>query len=93
MAQDNECCWGAVPTKAHQSRLSLMLFGLAFFSASMCTGGALGGRWSPRQYGVAVGKWLPGIVPLNAVLGAAFTYFILARLTQRPVVVQDTSKC
>jgi hypothetical protein len=41
----------------------------------------------------AVGKWLPGIVPLNAVLGAAFTYFILARLTQRPVLVQEASKC
>ena len=43
--------------------------------------------------GVAVGKWLPGIVPLNAVLGAAFTYFILVRLTQRPVLVQEASKC
>ena len=43
--------------------------------------------------GVAVGKWLPGIVPLNAVLGAAFTYFILARLTQRPTLVQEANKC
>ncbi|WP_240038567.1 hypothetical protein [Aeromonas sobria] len=43
--------------------------------------------------GVVVGKWLPGIVPLNAVVGAAFTYFILARLTQRPTLVQEASKC
>lgn len=43
--------------------------------------------------GVAVGQWLPGIVPLNAVVGAAFTYFILVRLTPRPVLVQEASKC
>ncbi|MFB2907557.1 hypothetical protein ACE1BH_21945 [Aeromonas jandaei] len=39
MAQDNECCWGAVPTKVHRGRLSLILLGLTFFSASMRTGG------------------------------------------------------
>lgn len=53
-------------------------------------------RWQAlvaTAVGVAVGKWLPGIVPLNAVLGAAFIYFILVRLTQRPVLVQEASKC
>ncbi|MGL5481391.1 MAG: cytosine permease, partial [Aeromonas veronii] len=53
-------------------------------------------RWQAlvaTAVGVAVGKWLPGIVPLNAVLGAAFTYFILVRLTQRPVLVQEANKC
>jgi len=51
-------------------------------------------RWQAlvaTAVGVAVGKWLPGIVPLNAVLGAAFTYFILVRLTQRPVLVQEAT--
>ncbi|MGL5093740.1 MAG: hypothetical protein ACRC8B_23030 [Aeromonas sobria] len=93
MAQDNECCWGAVPTKAHQSRLSLMLLGLTFFSANLCTGGTPWQALVATAVGVVVGKWLPGIVPLNAVLGAAFTYFILARLTQQPILVQEASKC
>ncbi|MFM4941150.1 cytosine permease [Aeromonas enteropelogenes] len=53
-------------------------------------------RWQAlvaTAVGVAVGKWLPGIVPLNAVLGAAFTYFILVRLTPRPILLQEADKC
>lgn len=93
MAQDNECCWGAVPTKVYRGGLSLMLLGLTFFSANLCTGGTPWQALVATAVGVAVGKWLPGIVPLNAVLGAAFTYFILARLTQRPTLVQEANKC
>jgi cytosine permease len=38
--------------------------------------------------GVAAGHWLPGIVPVNAVLGAALSYAVLNPLVNRQFIQQ-----
>ncbi|WP_337263955.1 MULTISPECIES: cytosine permease [unclassified Serratia (in: enterobacteria)] len=43
--------------------------------------------------GVAAGHWLPGIVPVNAVLGAALSYAVLNPLVNRQFIQQTKEPC
>ncbi len=50
-------------------------------------------RWSALSavaLGVAAGHFLPGVVPVNAVLGAALSYVVLNRLETRSVAASAT---
>ncbi|MBZ6068212.1 cytosine permease [Aeromonas schubertii] len=43
--------------------------------------------------GVAAGAWLPGIVPINAVLGGSLSYLLLCRLSAQSTPPVEVNQC